>query len=166
MKGKAGQPEKYATAVKPYLGKIAEWVAGGATVEQIAKNLGIAPSSFYVYKNKYPELAEAFKNKAPLVDNLRGALVKKALGFTYTEKTESTRVDPETGKKVKFVQIVTKEALPDATAIFGALNIYDPDYVKDRKDYELKKKIAESSGVFSEGGDRIVVVNSVPKEER
>lgn len=164
MKGKVGQPEKYATAVKPYLGKIAEWVANGASEAQIAKNLGVAVSTFCVYKNKYPELSEALKNKAPLVDNLRSALVRKALGFSYTEKTESIRADPETGKKVKFVQIVTKEALPDTTAIFGALNIYDPDYVKDRKDYELKKKIAESSGAFSEGNERIVVVNSVPKE--
>lgn len=151
-KNRGGRPEKYETHVKPYLELIKNQVADGATEEQIAKNLRVAYSTFSVYKLKYPELKEALKNKGPLVEKLRGALVKKALGFTYKEKKEYVREDPATGEKVKYIEIQTRESLPDTTAIFGALNLYDPDYVKDKKshelkekDYELRKQIAEAN---------------------
>ena len=114
----------------------------GATEKQIAKQLGIAYSTFCDYKNKYPELSETTKGKdmRELVEELRSALVKKALGFEYKEKKEYIKEDPATGKPTKYLEVVTKAALPDTTAIFGALNIYDSEYVKDRANYELRKK--------------------------
>jgi hypothetical protein len=50
-------------------------------------------------------------------------------------------------------KIVTKQALPDTTAIFGALNIYDKDYVKDRKQYELKQQELELRRMSAEMKD-------------
>lgn len=137
-----GRPSKYETHIKPYLEQIKKWGEQGATEKQIAKQLGIAYSTFCDYKNKYSELSDTIKGKdmRQLVEELRGALVKKALGFEYKEKKEYIKEDPETGKPTKYLEVVTKAALPDTTAIFGALNIYDSEYVKDRANYELRKK--------------------------
>lgn len=150
----AGRPSKYETHIKPHLEQIKKWAEQGATERQIAKQLGVAYSSFSLYKTKYSELSDLLKSKdmKPLVEDLRSALVKKALGFEYKEKKEYIKEDPETGNKLKYLEITTKQALPDTTAIFGALNIYDPEYVRDRKnhelrekDYELRKAIAEAN---------------------
>ena len=150
----AGRPSKYETHIKPHFEQIKKWAERGATERQIAKQLGVAYSSFCLYKTKYLELSELLKSKdtKPLVEELRGALVKKALGFEYKEKKEYIKEDPETGNKVKYLEITTKQSLPDTTAIFGALNIYDPEYVRDKKnhelrekDYELRKAIAEAN---------------------
>lgn len=150
----AGRPSKYETHIKPHFEQIKKWAEQGATERQIAKQLGVAYSSFCLYKTKYSELSELLKAKdmKPLVEDLRSALVKKALGFEYKEKKEYIKTDPETGQPTKYIEITTKQALPDTTAIFGALNIYDPEYVRDRKnhelrekDYELRKAIAEAN---------------------
>lgn len=143
----AGRPSKYETHIKPYLEQIKKWAEQGATERQIAKQLGVAHSSFCLYKNKYSELSDLLKEKdlKPLVEELRGALVKRALGFEYKEKKEYIKEEldekgEKTGKKNKYIEITTKHCLPDTTAIFGALNIYDSDYVRDRKNHELKEK--------------------------
>lgn len=138
----AGRPSKYESHIKPHLGQIKKWAEQGATEKQIAKQLGVAYSSFCLYKTKYSELSETLKQKdmKPLVEELRGALVKRALGFEYKEKKEYIKEDPETGLKSKYLEITTKQSLPDTTAIFGALNIYDPEYVRDKKNHELREK--------------------------
>lgn len=145
MANKRGRKCKYETNVKPYLDKIKKWKEQGATEEQIAKNLGVAYSSFNEYKVQFSELSEILKsiNYAPLVEDLKSALIKKAKGFEYKEKKEYIREDPETGKKTKYVEITTRYAQPDTTAIFGALNIYDDEYIKDKKNYELRKEELE-----------------------
>lgn len=138
----AGRPSKYETNIKPYFEQIREWLQQGATEKQIAKQLGVAYSTYNDYKVKYSEFAELVKgsNRVQLIAELRGALVKKALGFEYKEKKEGVKTDSETGEATKYVEITTKYIPPDTTAIFGALNIYDPDYVRDRKNHELKEK--------------------------
>lgn len=150
----AGRPSKYESHIKPHFDQIKKWAEQGATERQIAKQLGVAYSSFCLYKNKYTEFSDLLKQKDmnPLVEELRGALVKKALGFEYKEKKEYVKTDPDTGQPTKYIEVITKQSLPDTTAIFGALNIYDPDYVKDKKnhdlrekDYELRKAIAKAN---------------------
>lgn len=150
----AGRPSKYETHIKPHLDHIKKWAEQGATEKQIAKQLGVAYSTFCDYKNKYSELSVILKEKdmRPLIEELRGALIKKAMGFEYKEKKEYIKEDPETGLKAKYLEITTKQSLPDTTAIFGALNLYDPEYVKDKKnhelrekDYELRKAIAQAN---------------------
>lgn len=145
-----GRKSKYETHVKPYFEQIDKWLNGGASEEQCAVNLGISYASWNNYKNRYDEFkALCEKPRQTLVDDLRSALVKKALGFTYEEKEQYIKqeVDPDTkrpiGKPIMHTRIVTKQALPDTTAIFGALNIYDDEYCKDKKQYDLKRQELE-----------------------
>lgn len=145
-----GRKSKYETHVQPHFEQIDKWLNGGASEEQCAKNLGISYASWNNYKNKYADFkALCEKPRQTLVDDLRSALVKKALGFTYEEKEQYIKqeVDPDTkrpiGKPIMHTRIVTKQALPDTTAIFGALNLYDENYCKDRKQYDLKQQELE-----------------------
>ena len=59
---KRGRKSKYDTHVKPYLDRIPKWRRNGMTEAQIAKKLGIAMSSFSLYKLKHPEFSEVLKN--------------------------------------------------------------------------------------------------------
>lgn len=138
-----GRKSKYETHIKPYFEQIDKWLNGGASEEQCAKQLNISYATWGNYKNRYPEFKELCnKPRVDLVSDLRSALVKRALGFSYEEKKQYITED-ESGNKKKHTEITTKQALPDTTAIFGALNIYDPDYVKDKKQHELKQQELE-----------------------
>lgn len=156
----AGRNSKYETHVQPFFEKIEDWLNNGAAEKQVAEALGISYASWNNYKVQYPELkALCEKPRIPLIVDLRSALVKRAKGFTYEEKEQYIKqeVDPVTkkpmGKPVMHTRIVTKQALPDTTAIFGALNLYDSDYVKDRKNYELKQQELELRRMMAESKD-------------
>ena len=139
----AGRKGKYESHVEPFFELIDKLLNEGATEEQVALRLGVSYSAFNNYKRDHPELRELCeKPRAGLIEDLRSALVKRALGFTYEEKKQYITEDVQ-GNKKKHSEITTKQALPDTTAIFGALNIYDPDYVKDKKQHELKQQELE-----------------------
>lgn len=155
-----GRKSKYGTHVKPYLKKIEEWLNTGASEEQVASALGISYASFNNYKVQFKELKDICeKPRVGVVTDLRSTLVKKALGYTYEEKEQYIKqeIDPITkkpiGNPIMHTKIVTKQALPDTTAIFGALNIYDDDYVKDRKQYDLKVQELELRRITAENKD-------------
>jgi len=95
---RTGRPSKYETHVKPRLLEVAAWARDGLIDEQIAKNLGVAVSTFATYKNKFPELSEALKKGKDVVDiEVENALLKRALGYSYEEVTIERIVD--TGQK-------------------------------------------------------------------
>lgn len=146
----AGRKSKYESHIKPKFADIEKWLNEGASEKQCAENLGISYASWNNYKNQYDEFYKlCTQPRTALVKKLRSALVKKALGFEYEEKKQyiTQEVDPVTkqpvGKPVMRTEIYTRQALPDTTAIFGALNIYDEEYCKDKKQYELKQQELE-----------------------
>lgn len=142
MAQKGARP-KYNTHVKPYFDIIEERLNDGASEEQVALSLGISYASWNNYKVQHKEFDDLCrKPRIKLVGDLRSSLVKRAKGFTYEEKKQYITED-EQGNKKKHTEITTKYALPDTTAIFGALNLYDADYVKDRKAHELKEQELE-----------------------
>lgn len=128
---------KYETYVKPRFKEIKDWIANGATQEQVAKNLGISVRSLIKYLNDYSDFAELYKSgQTDLVKELRGALMKRAFGFQYTESEKTV----EYGKVIKEVTKV-KTALPDVAAINLALKNYDREnWANDPQMLELKKE--------------------------
>lgn len=61
------------------------WARAGLIDEQIANNMGIATSTYYDWKNKYPEFAEALKKNKDIVDyEVENALLKNALDGNVT----------------------------------------------------------------------------------
>lgn len=134
-----GRPNKYKTHVKPYLKDIEKWCLD-KTEKQIAKHLGIAYSTWCDYKNKYSELSETLKKgRESLVSDLKSTLIKKAKGFTYSEK----KTIIESGSVVR-EEIYTKAALPDVAALNLLLKNYDKgNWANDPQMLELRKKEIE-----------------------
>jgi hypothetical protein len=136
-----GRPNKYKTHVEPYLDKIKE-MALTMTEKQIAQCLGVAYSSFMEYKKDYPELLEALKKgRQDLVIELKSALIKKALGFEYSEK----KTVKEFGAVVR-EEVTVKHTQPDVAALNLLLKNYDKDnWANDPQALELRRKELELS---------------------
>ena len=84
------------------------WARQGLTNEQIANNMGINVSTLYDYINKYNEISNALKKGKEVVDfEVENALLKRALGYSYEEKTFEDGV---------LKKVVVKEVQPDTTA--------------------------------------------------
>lgn len=148
-----GRKSKYDTEIKPHLDEIREAVKNGATVTEIAAALGIAESTLYKYKNEKAELSAAFtRGRANIVIQIRGALLKKALGYEYQEKKQYIKKD-EDGESVTYTEITTKHQAPSETAGAMLLRNYDENWLdKDsittqlkQQELELKKMNAEAN---------------------
>lgn len=151
-KAKTGRKSIYDTKIKPHIDEIREAVKKGATIKEIAVALGIAESTLYKYKTEKTELNEAFTcGRASIIIDIRGALLKKALGYEYEEKKQYFK--EEDGKSVVYTEITTKHQPPSETAGAMLLRNYDESWLdKDnvttqlkQQEFELRKMIADSN---------------------
>lgn len=149
---KTGRKSKYDTEIKPHLNDIRKAVKNGATVTEIAAALGVAESTLYKYKNEKAELSAAFaRGRASIIIDIRGALLKKALGYEYEEKKQY--IKEENGRMVTYTEITTKHQPPSETAGAMLLRNYDENWLdKDnfttqmkQQEIELRRTIAESN---------------------
>lgn len=130
------------------------WARNGLTDEQIAANIGIQPSTLYEWKNKYPEVSESLKKGKEVIDiQVENALLKRALGYRYTEVTKELVL----GEMIT-TKTVVKEVHPDTTAqIF---------WLKNRKPTEWRdKQSLEHSG--KDGGPiQVETLTNTERQER
>lgn len=133
---------KWEALILPNLDRIPD-MALEMTQGQIADALGVSRSMWDNYKVMHPELAAALdKGKEKLVQQLKDALRRKALGFHYDE-TKTTQ--KKTGKNTQVtIEKYDRYSPPDIGAIHLLLKNNDPEWRND--DYEtlqLKKKQVE-----------------------
>lgn len=58
---------------------LTNWARMGLTDEQIARKIGIAPATYYVWQKRFPEISEAIKDGKEVVDAVVvNALIKQA----------------------------------------------------------------------------------------
>lgn len=146
---KTGRKSAYEERIEPRLDEIKKWIERGYTEKSIAKQLGVAYSTFNKYKVEIPEFAEILKkSRGKAVDELENAMFKRAMGFQYVEETITETEDEKKVVKVK------KTALPDVTAGIYLLKHWGKDrgYTNDpvttdlkKKELKIKEKIAEES---------------------
>lgn len=136
---KNGTPNKYHSHVEPYLEEISR-MALNMTEAQIAKELGVAPSSFRTYKHKYPALVDALKKgRRQLVMELKSTLIQKAKGYNYEERKKVY----ENGELVR-EEVYTKAALPDTGSIHLLLKNLDPEnWAENPQELKLKQQQLE-----------------------
>lgn len=149
----AGRKGIYDTKIKPRFNDIKSWLEDGATERQVAEQLGISYSSLNKYKAEKKEFMELLKNidRSKIVSDLRGALLKRALGFKETTKKYYKK--EEDGKVVSYTEIHEQYYPPDVAAINLSLKNYDKDnwsndwqsYNIKKEELELKKKLAEQN---------------------
>ena len=151
-KAKTGRKSIYDTDIAPHLDEIREAVKNGATITEIANALDIAESTLYKYKAEKTELSAAFaRGRAKIVIDVRGALLKKALGYEYIEEKRVARKDAD-GENIVVVEKYKKHQPPSETAAAMLLRNYDETWLdKDnatttlkQQEFELRKAIAES----------------------
>jgi transposase-like protein len=153
----AGKYEKWLTPEKLTL--LEAWARDGLTDEQIAKNMGIAESTLYAWKGKYPEFSDSLKKGKEVVDIMvENALYKRAMGYTYEEKTyERKQINEEGDMGMVLAKTVTKEVLPDVTAqIF---------WLKNRKPKEWRDKQQIDTNI-STGGDFVLKIKPSDETDR
>lgn len=135
---------KWDTNVKDKLVLVEGWARNGLTEQQIAKNLGVAYSTFRDYKTKYPALSAVLKKGREVIDfEVEGALIKRALGYTYVEETKEIIEDEFTGSaELKVVKSVTKHVAPDVTAqIFWLKNRKPEEWKNDPHKVKIDKEL-------------------------
>lgn len=146
----AGRANKYDECVAPRLAEISEW-SGVLSEKKIAKRLGVSTTSFETYKAKYPELKEALQNgKTNLVTSLKEALMKKALGFRYTETKTVTKRQGDS--EIVTVEKYDRYSPPDTGAAHLLLKNLDESWRNDdqatmdlkREKLSLEKDKAEA----------------------
>ena len=104
------------------------WARDGLTDEQIANNMGVRRETLYDWKKKHPNISNALKKGKEVVDiQVENALLKRALGYEYTE--EKVEISEKDGKKV--VQTV-KHVAPDTTAQIFWLKNRRPEKWRDK----------------------------------
>lgn len=110
--------------------KIEGWARDGLTDEQIAENIGISRSTLSKWKNDHSDISDTLKRGKEVIDRqVENALLKRALGYEYTEVTkELTDAGMVTTKKV------TKQVAPDTTAQIFWLKNRKPNEWRDKQD--------------------------------
>lgn len=112
--------------------KLGAWARDGLTDKDIAKNIGIAPSTFNEWKYKYPELLDIIKKNKEVADIIiENALYKRAKGYdTIEEQIEYAIIE---GKRVEVKsKKVIKHIPPDTTAQIFWLKNRKPEVWREK----------------------------------
>ena len=126
------------------------WARDGLTDEQLSQNMGIGTTTLYRWKEEYREIREALKRGKEVVDiQVENALLKRALGYEYTEETRELLKDKETGEySLSVTKIVTKEVAPDVTAqIFWLKNRKPKKWRSDPQESGNEKQVQDHNAL-------------------
>ena len=151
---KSGRKSKYDAEIKPHLAEIEKAVKNGATITEIATALNIAESTIYKYKKEKKEFSAIFaRGRASIIIDIRGALLKKALGYDYEEEKKVGRKDKK-GENIMIVEKYKRHQPPSETAAAMLLRNYDTKWIdKDNATTELKKQEFELRKTISESNN-------------
>lgn len=124
--------------IKDKLTLIEGWARDGLTNEQIAENLGIGKTTFYKMIKEHSELSEHLKKGKEVIDyEVENALLKRALGYKYEEKTYESIHNKELDIYTeRLTKRVTKQVAPDTTALIFWLKNRKPKQWRDKVDIE------------------------------
>lgn len=147
----AGRRNLYDTHIKPYFDKIDKMLNDGASEKQVAEALGVSYPSWNNYKVKYKDFGDLCKKpRTKLVDDLKSALVKRALGMKIQEKKTYIKKDAD-GNEIKYTEITEKELPPDVAAInLGLKNWAANEWANDPQTLELKRQELELRKALAE----------------
>ncbi|MBR7189293.1 MAG: helix-turn-helix domain-containing protein [Clostridia bacterium] len=111
------------------------WARDGLTDEQLARKMGISCGTLYAWKNKFPEISKALKKGKEVVDvEVENALLKRALGYEYTEMM--VEHSPDGVKRRETVKFIP----PDVTAQIFWLKNRKPETWREKQVVEVSEE--------------------------
>jgi len=134
---------------KEVLSKICSLIKDDSfTIAEICVNVGISERSFYGWKTKFAEFADAIKGaqddfNSYLVAEAKKSLVKKIQGYTVQEvkcvTVDTRKLDDEGNPiyKQKEKTVIDKHFQPDTAAVIFTLCNRDPDNWKNRQSTDI-----------------------------
>lgn len=139
--------------------KVCSYIIDGDSETTAARRAGIAGSTHFDWKNRYPEYSEAIKNAVKVfdetaVEKVEQSLFKRAVGYQYTETSTKTK----SGQVVETVKKVVKVA-PDVGAIVFFLTNRAPERWKNKQVQDIRAavegelQIDKPKIVFDDGDD-------------
>ena len=128
---------KWPTHVEPRLAKIEEWARDGATMEEIAKRLGLHVATLYAYSNEHRELDHALRMSRIQADyRVEGGMYQRATGMPVEEVHEEWEPHPTDPSKMVLVskRVVKKHLAPDVSAGKFWLTNRQPERWQERRE--------------------------------
>lgn len=127
--------------------RIEGWAREGLSLEQIAKNMGIADSTLRKWRDKFEPISAAIKiGSAPVDYEVENAMLKSALGYTVKVKKP---IKVKTKKQLKDKGTIEEEHIefaeeevyvkPDTTAQIFWLKNRKPEKWRDRPEPKTNK---------------------------
>jgi transcriptional regulator with XRE-family HTH domain len=138
--------------------RIEGWARDGLIDEQIAKNMGISPSTLYEWKKAYPEILESLKKSKEVADReIENALFERALGGVHevrkTFKVKRTFYDEE-GRKCEKEELKTgidEVYIPgDTTAQIFWLKNRKPEQWRDKQEVQDTAAVEKLDDILEE----------------
>jgi len=134
-----GRPTKYNAKIH------IDWARGlsmqGFTMDEIADRMLIARSTVYEWMEQYDEFSDAIKTGKEMPDlAAESTLMKKVIGFDYTETKSILNVDAKGTPQPARIESTTKKFIPDTTALIFWLTNRRPDRWRHKMDFEVDIK--------------------------
>ncbi len=128
------------------------WASLGLSKFEIAEKMGIGVKTLEKYKQQYKEIREALnKGKTSADEKVENALLKRALGYEYTEVYHERVLNKETGEyEFVLTKEVTKDVKPDISAQLFWLKNRKPEVWRDKKEIEVESTFNTSSDMSDE----------------
>ncbi len=114
--------------------------------------MGITRSTLAEWKKRYSDISDTLKRGKEIVDiEVENRLLKRALGYEFTEKHNERVLNKETGEyEFVLTKEVTKEVVPDVTAQVFWLKNRRPEQWRDKRDIVVDGKIETTSQLTDE----------------
>ena len=125
------------------LERVVNWAANGNTIEEIAHNMGVHPSTLHKWMDAHGEIREAIKEGRGLaVEVVENALFRKATGQCVVRETvEEFRGELRDGKPCNGTVVrrtVERPVPPDTAAMIFYLKNRVPDRYSDRRTVDVE----------------------------
>lgn len=131
-----GSKGKYDPKTFPALAE--GYARAGLIDTEICERLRISQTSFYKYQELHPEFTEAIKRgKAPVDFEVENALLKRAMGFEYEEKTTEVEIGADGQPRPAKIRTTKKMIAGDVGAQAFWLKNRKPETWRDKHDVNI-----------------------------
>lgn len=122
--------------------RVTNWAANGCTIEEIARNMGVHPSTLHKWMVAHDEIGEAIKRgRMHACEAIENALFRKAAGMVVEDTVQEFKGELRDGKPANgtVTQRTTRRQIPPdtAAAIFYLKNRM-PDRYSDRRTVDVE----------------------------